>query len=173
MESDLLALIQRLYLKPDSKIAILGIGNELNGDDAAGVLAARALIEQTEERESRTGSRSSRLLIYEAGPAPENFTGPLRRFAPDAVFLIDAAEMDVPPGTVRLFDWSETSGMSASTHTLPPSVLGRFLTEELGCRVVLIGIQPGQLDFGKAVSPAVQAGVDEVVAVISRGLIQV
>ncbi len=51
MESDLLALIQRLYLNPGSKIAILGIGNELNGDDAAGVLAARALIEQTEERE--------------------------------------------------------------------------------------------------------------------------
>ena len=36
----------------------------------------------------------------EAGPAPENFTGPLRRFRPDLVLLVDAAQMDAEPGTI-------------------------------------------------------------------------
>ncbi|TLN06394.1 hydrogenase maturation protease, partial [bacterium] len=109
----------RAALNRDPRLALLGIGNELNGDDAAGVLVLRAL-------RARLASRPH-LLLLEAGLAPEAFTGPLRRFAPDCVILIDAALLDEAPGTVARVDWQQTDGLSATTHTLPPSVLVKFI----------------------------------------------
>lgn len=142
------------------RVAIVGIGNELNGDDAAGVLAARALMRaQPGEAPLRAG-----VLVIDGGPAPESFTGPLRRFAPALVILIDAAEMGAAPGTARVFDWQDAAGLSASTHTMPPSMLAKFLMLELGCRVALVGIQPQRLDFDAPLSEPVREAVEQVAA---------
>jgi hydrogenase 3 maturation protease len=143
-----------------SRLAVLGVGNELNGDDAAGVLAARRL-------KARWETSTAAVMVVEAGPSPENFTGPLRRFRPDLVLMIDAAEMGEPPGTVRWLGWWAAEGMGASTHTFSPSIVASFLVRELGCQVTLAGIQPASLDFGRPVSAAVDAAVDAVVEEIA------
>ncbi|MDT8306107.1 MAG: hydrogenase 3 maturation endopeptidase HyCI [Anaerolineae bacterium] len=134
------------------RVAILGIGNESRGDDAAGILVARALQPIAHDR----------LLVVEAGLAPENQTGRLRQFEPELVLLVDAAKLGAAAGTVRWLSWEETGGITASTHTTPPSMLGRFLVESLGCDVVLIGIQPADTAFEAALSPGVAASVDAV-----------
>jgi hydrogenase maturation protease HycI len=143
--------------KPDSgeeghRVAILGIGNELRGDDAAGIAVIRALAPAAHEQ----------LLVVEGGPAPENHTGLLRRFQPNLVVLVDAAEMDEEPGTVRWLSWEAAVGLSASTHTTPPSMLARFLVETLGCAVILVGIQPYNTGFEAPMTDAVAAAVSEV-----------
>lgn len=150
------------------RIAILGIGNELNGDDAAGVLAAREL---RAALDSSGTPYAERVLIVEAGPSPESFGGPLRRFRPDLVLLLDAAELGAPPGTVAWVDWVGAHGMSASTHTMPPTMFARYLVEELGCRVVLVGIQPAHLEFDRPVSPPVRAAVDALVLDLAGNLV--
>jgi hydrogenase maturation protease HycI len=137
-------------------VAIVGIGSELRGDDAAGVRVAQALQLAVE------ADRDPPLLIIDAGVAPENFTGTLRRFDPDLVLLIDAAQMNEVPGTIRWIDWQETSGLSASTHTLPPYLLVQYLVSELNCTVALIGIQPQDNEFGAPLSLEVQQAVDEI-----------
>ncbi|GAP15454.1 hydrogenase 3 maturation peptidase Hycl. Aspartic peptidase. MEROPS family A31 [Longilinea arvoryzae] len=142
------------------RLALLGIGNELNGDDAAGVLVVRGLM-------ARLASRPH-LLLLEAGLAPEAFTAPLRRFAPDCVILIDAALLDDTPGAVMLVDWRQTDGLSATTHTLPPSVLVKFLQHELGCAVELILIQPEDIEFDHPVTPGVLKAVDHTVTELAR-----
>jgi len=143
------------------KVAILGVGNELNGDDAAGVMVARTLKELLQEKSAASGrARSGALdvLILEGGAAPENFTGPIRRFQPDLVIFVDAANLSQPPGSVAWLDWTVAGGLSASTHTLPPSVLAQYLVRELRCRVVLVGIQPEHIDFDRPPSePVCQA----------------
>ena len=144
------------------RIAILGIGNELNGDDAAGVLVARGLLKKARGYESRQNSQAPVCYIVEAGLAPEAFTGPLRRFQPDLVILVDAAELGEPPGAVGWFDWPQAEGMSASTHTLPPTVLAQFLMREMGCGVMLVGIQPKSLAFDAGVSAEVSLAVNQV-----------
>ncbi|TET37844.1 MAG: hydrogenase 3 maturation endopeptidase HyCI [Anaerolineales bacterium] len=129
------------------RVAVIGIGHELQGDDAAGVLIARylqSLIEPSQER-----------LILCAGPAPENCCGALRRFAPDLVLMIDAAQMDEVPGTVQLIPYQDVTGVGASTHTLPLHILGRYLKSELGCEITLLGIQPAFVEFGE-ISPLMQ-----------------
>ena len=90
------------------RTAMLGIGHELRGDDAAGLEVARRL------QALVVGQPDS--LILETGPVPENFTGPLRRFAPDLVLLVDAALMGEPAGAVRWLDWK----MRGVFH-LPPT----------------------------------------------------
>lgn len=143
---------------PNFRLALVGIGNELNGDDGIGVAVVRALQKPLKGREN--------LLLLEAGPAPEAFTGPLRRFAPQLVALIDAADMGEQPGCVQWLPWQAAEGMSASTHTLPPTVLSSFLVSEIGCEVALIGIQPAQMEMEQPLSPPVRSALRR----LSRGL---
>jgi hydrogenase 3 maturation protease len=144
------------------KVAVVGIGHELNGDDAAGIAIARAL--------QPLGETHDRLLILDAGPAPENQTGVLRRFGPDLVLLVDAAQMNEEPGAVRWLDWQETTGISASTHTLPLYVLSQYLVLEFGCEVALIGIQPLSNQIDAPLSPVVQQAAETVVWGLSESL---
>ncbi len=161
-------ILESLLPSLDLRIAILGIGNELNGDDAAGVLAVRGL---RMALDASGGSYTDRVLIIEAGPSPESFGGPLRRFRPELVLFVDAAELNEPPGSVAWVDWAGAQGMSASTHTMPPTLFARYLVEEIGCRVILVGIQPVHLDFDRPVSPEVRAAVDALVGELAEKLL--
>lgn len=145
-----------------ARVAVLGIGNEFSGDDAIGVRIARELA-------SRLGPQPDRLVL-DGGTAPENLTGPLRRFQPDLVLLVDAAHIGDEPGAVAWLDWQQTDGLSGSTHTLPPSVLAQFLVGELACRLALLVIQPAQLDFGCPLSGPVRAAGNRVVDALAAAL---
>lgn len=138
---------------PNPRVALLGIGHELRGDDAAGVIAARML-------HNGVGTHPN-LLIIEAGHAPENQTGVIRRFAPTLVVLIDAAQMGQSPGAVCWLDWRATTGVSGSSHTLPLHMIAAYLQLELGCDVALIGIQPAQTEFDQPLSTMVQTALDQ------------
>jgi hydrogenase 3 maturation protease len=139
------------------RIAILGVGNEMRSDDAAGILIARAL----SRKECATYTES--ILIVEGGRAPENRTGELRSFAPDLVLIVDAADMGEKPGAIQFIPEGSIDGMSASTHSLPLSMLARYLVLDLHCTIKLLGIQPGSNDVGERVSPQVLQAVDEIV----------
>ncbi len=147
----------RQLISRQNRIAILGIGNPLRSDDAAGVLAARRLADSGLIRAMDS------VLVIEAAHAPENATAELRRFGPQVVLLIDAAEMGEAPGTVRWVAMEEIDGMSASTHTLPLSMLAKYLILELGCEVKILGIQPQSTEIGEWVSQDVLQAVDEIV----------
>ncbi len=143
--------------QPDRRlrVAVVGIGHELRGDDAVGVMIARAL--------QAWAADQPQIVVIDGGSAPENQTGALRRFAPDLVLLIDAVDLDRPAGSIDWLAWETTTGLSASTHTLPPYLLGKYLKLTLGCEVALIGIQPAQLTLG-SLSPAVKKAAEGVAA---------
>lgn len=144
-----------------ARVAFMGIGHELCGDDAVGMRIAGMLRPALSDPE--------RFLVLETGPAPENFTGSLRRFQPDLIVLLDSALMNEAPGTIRWLNWQDTEGLSASTHTLPLHILASYLTAELGCTIGLIGIQPGQTFADAALTPPVQSAAERVVDVLSAG----
>ncbi len=146
------------------RIAVIGIGNELRGDDAAGLVLAREL------RALIPARVDDRYLIVDAGSAPENMCGLLRRFKPDLVLLVDAARLDAEPGTLQWLDWPMTVGLSASTHSLPIHMVAAYLESELGCAVELLGIQPANIGFDVPLSPpvskAVKAAAKELAGII-------
>jgi hydrogenase 3 maturation protease len=160
------ASIQRLLSRPtvDTRIAVVGIGNTFRSDDAAGVLVARALME------SRVLHGVDTVLVIDAGHAPENGTGQLRRFETELVLLIDAAEMGDQPGTVRLIEMDEIEGISASTHSLPLSMLAKYLALELNCQIALLGIQPESTAVGEGVSCSVRSAAGEIVITLEHAL---
>jgi hydrogenase 3 maturation protease len=135
------------------RIAVIGIGHPFRSDDAAGLRVVHALARE---------KLNSNLLICDAGPAPENATGELRGFVPNLILFIDAAEMSQQAGTVQWIAGECIDGMSASTHSLPLSVLTRYLSLELNCRVVLLGIQPGSNEVGELMSAPVSQAVEQV-----------
>lgn len=143
---------------------MLGVGNPLRSDDAAGVLVARALLLR------ECANETDRVLIAEAGPAPENRTGELRRFTPDLVLLVDGADMGETPGTVQWIAEESIDGMSVSTHSLPLSMLAHFLRLDLNCSVIFLGVQISSNQVGEQVSPTVLKAVDEIVDELDRAL---
>ncbi len=145
------------------RVAVMGIGHELRGDDAAGVVLARLL-------NQRQGDAA--LLAVEAGPAPENCFGPLLSYRPDLVLFVDAAQMGAEPGAIRLLDWNLVKAadgvyLNASTHTLPLPALAEFLSAELDCPVWLLGIQPAQTTVSTSLSAPVAQAVQSAAALLA------
>jgi hydrogenase 3 maturation protease len=138
----------------NTRLAIVGIGHELCGDDALGIVISREL----ELIFQNLGS----VRVFTAGSAPENLCGALRRFAPDLVMMIDAAHLSDKPGTVRWLELENIDGISASTHTIPLRILTDYLTAEFGCSVVLLGVQPAALMYGP-LSRAVEESIQTIV----------
>ncbi len=153
------SLSKKLNAHLDARIAVLGIGQSLCGDDAVGPLIADCLQIPSDEQ--------GRWLVLNGGSAPENYLGTLRHFQPQVLLLIDAAYLNQEPGEVRLLDPRHSDGCSASTHTLPLSLLAQYAEIEFGAEVLLLGIQPGHTTFGKALTPAVLTRVAEITAWLS------
>jgi len=122
-----------------TRLAVMGVGSELRSDDVAGILVARKLSEAFPDRAG--------LLVVEGHSAPENFTGEILRFKASHLVIVDCAELDAPPGTVRLFPVDGIGGLSSSTHSLPLSIIIDYLDSQHPCETVVIGIQPQNLEF--------------------------
>jgi hydrogenase 3 maturation protease len=139
---------------PQKPIVLVGVGNLLMGDDAAGILVIHELM---------TGlPAGSTLVPIDAGPAPENFTGQIRQLHPGLVIFVDAGKMEEPPGTIRLVTCREAEGVSAFGHTLPLSVLGGYLESELDCDCLLLVIQPQVIEFDAQPTEKVLDAVKEI-----------
>jgi hydrogenase 3 maturation protease len=140
-------------LKGAARPCILGAGSCLMADDAAGVMITDALIE-------RFGKEPGRFAAFSGGTAPECFTGEIKKFNPDLVLIIDAADMGLAPGEVRSIEPTEVSGVSFSTHMLPLKVMLDYLNKEIGCRTAIVGIQSESLEFGGEMCSAVSRTVE-------------
>jgi hydrogenase 3 maturation protease len=150
-----LEILERLHDRyPAPRIALVGVGHALRADDAAGLHFVRRVARLEPEYPYHPG-----LLVLDAGAAPENFSGVLRRFAPHLVVFVDAAWLEAEPGALRWLPWQATGGLSASTHTLPLRLIASYLSVELSCQIGLLGIQPSDLTTGAPLTPPVAGAV--------------
>lgn len=138
---------------------IMGVGNMLLTDDGAGVHAARALAQRLASRVDVT--------VLDAGTL--SFTLVPLVEAADRLIILDAAQLELPAGSIRYFlnaEIDEFLGRSQlSVHEIGlrdvmdmARLAGRLPPER-----ALIGIQPVSLDWGTELTPRVTAGVDQAV----------
>ncbi|WP_135666295.1 hydrogenase maturation protease [Halorhabdus rudnickae] len=139
----------------DDRVAVVGIGSALRGDDAVGL----RLLDHLDSRRGHSGD--DRLLLVEGGVAPENHTSVIRRFAPDWIVLVDAVDFGGDPGSGKWVDPDDLGGESFSSHKSTPAMLRTFLARETGAEVALFGIQPATIDHARALSDAVEHRLDE------------
>lgn len=133
------------------KFAVLGIGSVLRSDDAAGMYLIELLQDQIKRED---------VLLIAGSTAPENFTGVIKKFAPETLFVVDAAHMGLTPGEVKVIPADDIGGVSFSTHMLPLPVMLKYLESESGCGVVFIGIQPGSTEQGFEMCERVKNGTE-------------
>ncbi|MFW5772138.1 MAG: hydrogenase 3 maturation endopeptidase HyCI [Phototrophicaceae bacterium] len=161
-QTSLATVLQTTKSEPPGRVAVLGVGQELRGDDAAGLAVIRALIQGLPPTDN--------LLLLDTGPSPEAFTGSLRQFGPDWVLFVDAADMDAEPGAVAWVSDEAITGLSASTHTLPVSVMAKYMLAEFGCKIALLGIQPQQTELDAPLSAPVTQAVAAVTAAFEQAI---
>lgn len=134
---------------------VIGIGNDLRGDDAAGWEAVRRL------------RGVPGLVLHEhGGDAP----GLVSLWGPgDDVVVVDAVVSDEPPGTILEVDalaaplpadvsWATTHGAGVAEGI----ALARALAELPG-RLLVLGIVARRFDLGAPMTEEVEKAVDEVV----------
>jgi hydrogenase 3 maturation protease len=141
-------------IQPGQKVALLGVGSTLRSDDAAGMYFIELLGRLLQQ---------DRALFIAGSTAPENFTGVIKEFAPDKLFIVDAAHMGLLPGEVKTVPAYDIGGVSFSTHMLPIPVMLKYLESEAGCEVVFIGIQPKCTDPGLSMCEEVKRGTERLV----------
>jgi len=103
------------------------IGNRDGGDDAIGPYVADRL--------------KNDFTVLDCGTTPENYTSVVKKHNPKNLVIIDAAEMNLNPGEVRIVPKEKIGVMTISTHGIPVSVLIGYLERSVE-NIVFIGIQP-------------------------------
>jgi hydrogenase maturation protease len=138
-------------------IRIIGLGNDLRGDDAVGLLAARRL-------RTRVGDRIEVVEAEMAGIEIMELMEGAR-----AVILIDAAHSGQAPGTIHRLNASvgpiSPLVFPHSSHAI--SALDALeLARTLGTlppTVIIFGIEAGDTEVGHPLSPLVAQVLDEVI----------
>jgi len=143
------------------RIVVIGVGNELRGDDAAGVIVARRLAtmslpDNVEVIEGHTGGLN---LLFDMEGA-------------EWAIVVDAVDMGAEPGHVEVMEADEVDVKVAQRiaslhHVSLADVLE--LAKLTGCsaRITLVGIQPQTVLPGRELSEAVLGCVDRVVELVA------
>jgi hydrogenase maturation protease len=145
-------------------ILVIGIGNPVRGDDAAGLVVARRIRQAASPGEvTVTELAGDQLALLDA------WTGARE------VYLIDAVCSGGTPGTVYRFDAAEpltARFWHCGTHTFSLAdviELGRALGRLPG-RLIGYGIEGGTFDPGAPLSAEVDAAVRTVTTLLLREL---
>lgn len=142
------------------RVAILGVGSDLRGDDVAGLLAAQH-IEKTITKQT-----SPEIRVFIGATAPENLTGEIKRFQPTHLIVIDAAEYNKEPGHIEIMEVETIGGTSFCTHVLPLKVIIAYLLDSFKFEAIIIGIQPKTLTFGALPTKEVVAAAEQLAETI-------
>ena len=109
---------------------VMCIGNRDGGDDAIGPYIADKLMREKGE-----------LVVLNCGTVPENFTSVVKQHNPKNLIIVDAVEMGLDAGEIRIVPKEKIGVMHISTHGIPISVLINYL-EQYVENIIFIGIQP-------------------------------
>jgi hydrogenase maturation protease len=130
---------------------VIGIGNALRGDDAAGVVVAEKLRLRVPVGVEVVACDEEPSRLMEAWEGAEN------------VLLVDTVASGAPPGTLHRFDAGEEAvparTFRSSTHAIGIAdtiELARAL-DRLPRRVRVYGIEAGGFTTGAGLTPAVEA----------------
>lgn len=136
-----------------SRPAIIGIGNELRGDDGAGIAIIEKLLQI---------GYPNALAVYDT---PENYLQKIASMDGESRLWIDIINWDSDPGDYRIFLPQEIHHFAISTHNYSPTVLLEYLKPLRPLPDYFLGIQPLNLSLGSQISAAVQDAIDEIITI--------
>lgn len=146
----------------DGRTVVLGVGNDLCGDDGFGVAVARALGE---------GPPAAGVEVVDGGVGGLDLLFAMEGAA--HVIIADAVDMGLEVGALRVFRLDEAhpvpTGAVASLHQVGlAEVLKLGAAVGIAPDVRVVGVQPLSVRPGCGLSPAVAAAVPRAVAQVRR-----
>jgi len=98
---------------------LLAIGNDLKGDDSAGMLVGRLVMNMCKSWK-----------VYLGGTTPESYVFKISEEKPDVLVIVDATIMGKAPGKYFLIPLERVSReIMLSTHRIPTRLIVELLTE--------------------------------------------
>lgn len=140
-------------LRSDGVVHLVGVGNPVRGDDAAGIEVASRL-------RSRLGRSPRGMKVHPDVPMPERLLSALASTT-DRVVIFDAVEASLPPGSIVCRRLGDSKYGFFATHNVPLRLVPG-LEQRLGDFYV-VGIQPESLEVREEISDSVNAAIDDVV----------
>ncbi len=134
-------------------IVVIGVGNTILSDEGVGVHAARLL-------QAHPGVPAG-VAILDGGTIGLE----LIPYASDAsrVLLLDALDSGKTPGTLARMTGRDllgtTGGWSAHQLGVADLIAALFLVSTRPQEIVVLGVQPGNMDWGTSLSPEVDAAL--------------
>jgi hydrogenase 3 maturation protease len=147
-------LWETLARRRRSNVVVLGVGNTLRGDDAAGPAVCERLSGRVWPR------------VIDAGATPENYIGSVLEAAPDILLIVDAADFGGCPGEIRLCTPDQIRTPAFCTHALSLNLAIDLIRHERTLEVYLIGIQADGMRLGDGLSPAASGAVETLVSAL-------
>jgi hydrogenase maturation protease len=145
-------------------ITIIGIGQSLRGDDAAGLTA----VQLWQDAHPATAQQVRVEIAENPGVSLLNLLE-----GTDAAILVDAVHSGAPPGTLHCLTEKELAAFLDGTDSAhgwgiaETLALGRTINpEHMPGQIVIIGIEIGQIRMGEGLSPKVAAFLPETVQLI-------
>jgi len=153
-------------------IKIIGIGQSLRGDDAAGLEAVRLWQETYRSTQARLAVQVE--LVELPGVSLLNLLE-----GSQAAILVDAIRSDARPGTIQVLSekqlavFTQGSGSAHGWGVAETLSLGRqLLPSSMPEKLVLIGIEASQLRLGEALSPEVNSALPEAARLIEQHVLE-
>ncbi|PAA97096.1 hydrogenase maturation peptidase HycI [Serratia fonticola] len=116
---------------------VLTVGNSMMGDDGAGPLLAEMMADTPIEG----------WIAVNGGSTPENVTHQIRDLKPSRLVIVDATDMELAPGEIRIVNPDDIAEMFfMSTHNMPLNFLIDQLREDIE-EVIFLGVQPDVVMF--------------------------
>ncbi len=153
-----MSLEEALAARLRGRVTVVGIGNPLRADDAAGCLVARSL------------RPAAGLEAIEVEEVPESHLGAVSASRPDTILFVDAVDLGAAPGSLALLETRDLARFAPTTHHVPLDLLAHWLARETGAEVLLLAVQPRRMDLGAPVSPEVAEGVRLAAATLNQAL---
>lgn len=132
------------------KILFIGLGNDIRGDDLAGIFFTNLL-------KTKSAFKESNFII--AGKNPENYLGEITNLKPEAVVFADAASWGGLPGEISLIESENISDIDFSTHAYSIKLVEKFLLLNNRMDFYYIGIQTKSTELCKEMSSEVMSAI--------------
>jgi hydrogenase 3 maturation protease len=147
------------WLSNAQRVVVAGIGNPLRKDDFVGVEIVRNLQNRV----------SQYVNLIECETVPESFIEPITEFKPTHILIIDAAMLNLKPGSSELIESGQMVNQPpVSTHALPLRIFCEYLAKTTGAKIVLLVIQPRDAGFGEGLTTELRKTALELTNLLSR-----
>ena len=149
-----------------TRVAVIGIGQSLRGDDAVGLEAIRQWQEKFPETANKPG------LQVEASELPGLALIDLLNDV-DAAILVDAIQSSAKPGTIHRLSEGELASFTSDSKSahgwgVAETLQMRSLLTDTKVNIRIIGIEAEQMELGAGLSNAVENALPTLCEVIEE-----